>query len=208
LLGPAGPAQAQDDAVCEGWAAEQALPFLNQSYALSAYAAIPNPQAWGPTVGPFTSGPAGAAALFGPPGLVAAYGPLGPGPTANNLSAIVLRPSNGAAAAPPPPPGGGQPGIIIGPSGPTSLPTQPQLGASGTSTMPPAGGDLGTQLALASLRQAELGNLIARYAASAGYQTAVAFWASSYATLAKETYAQALADCKDYMEAARAAQAR
>ena len=42
---------------------------------------------------------------------------------------------------------------------------------------------------------------------SANYQSAAATWIASFATEAKEAYNGALADCNDYMTAARAAQA-
>jgi hypothetical protein len=90
---PAAHAQ-QDDAVCEGWAAQQALPLLQQSLAVTPSGMPPyGPAGWSPFVGQFGAGPWGVAAFGGPPGLLAAAGPLGPGPTANALAPALLAPS-------------------------------------------------------------------------------------------------------------------
>jgi len=70
---------------CAGWAAESALPSLNQAY---AYQPDGYGQAgWGPLTQPFGAGAYGPATLYSPPGLAPVYGPLGPGQTANVLAA-------------------------------------------------------------------------------------------------------------------------
>jgi hypothetical protein len=103
LLGTAPRAHAQsDEAVCEGWAAQQALPLLQQSLAITPSGTPPyGPAGWNTYVGPFGAGPWGIAALGGPPGLIANAGPLGPGPTANALAPALLAP-NPAGAGPNP----------------------------------------------------------------------------------------------------------
>jgi hypothetical protein len=216
LASPARPAHADDPAAyCEGVAAQQALPILAQSYQIT-----PNgygPAGWGPFIGPFNAGPAGAAALYGPPGpyaipygpagslvrggplpVVAAYGPLGPGLTSTALAPIVLAPS------PPAAPGGavmaaaaaatvpvGQTGLL----GPVGLAGRPQLSPAGAVSASP--NNLSTQLELATLQQAELAQMIARYNNSATYQVGASFWANAYATQALETYNEVLTNCKD-----------
>ena len=105
LLAAAPPAHAQQDdqAICEGWAAEQAMPLLQQSLAITPSGAPPyGPAGWSVFVGPFGAGPWGVAALGGPPGLVAASGPLGPGPTAFSLAPTVLAPSPAGTGGPNP----------------------------------------------------------------------------------------------------------
>jgi hypothetical protein len=93
----------QDEPVCEGWAAEQAMPLLQQSLAITPSGAPPyGPAGWNVFVGPFGAGPWGVAALGGPPGLVAAAGPLGPGPTANALAPALLAPSPAGMGGPDP----------------------------------------------------------------------------------------------------------
>jgi hypothetical protein len=206
LATPAGPAHADDPAAaCEGIAAEQALPILAQSYQFT-------PNGYGnagfaPLIGGFGAGPAGVAALAGPPGptavaygpagslsplgpppIVASAGPLGPGLTSPALRAIVLPPT-GAAAAP------AAAAANTVPIGPPGLPGRPQLNPDGT-VSPPAN-NLGSQIQLGILQQAELSQLAARLTNSGNYQAAAAFWAISYANQALETYNEVLANCKD-----------
>jgi hypothetical protein len=71
-------------------AAQQALPYLQQSYAYSpwGYAGA----GYAPLTYPFGASPYTDATYFGPPGLVPAFGPLGPGLTANLIAQGVLRP--------------------------------------------------------------------------------------------------------------------
>ena len=103
LLGTAPAAHAQEDtAVCEGWAAQQAMPLLQQSLAITPSGAPPyGPAGWNVFVGPFGAGPYGVAALGGPPGQLRERGPLGPGPTANALAPALLAPSPPATAPSP-----------------------------------------------------------------------------------------------------------
>jgi hypothetical protein len=96
------------------------------------------------------------------------------------------------------------PGVLVGNVG--ALGSRPQLTPNGAGLVAPTPG-ISDQISLANLRQQEITNLISRYALSSSYQGAAATWLSSYATEAKEMYNQALADCNDYMQAARAAQA-
>ncbi len=218
LASPARPAHADDPAAyCEGVAAQQALPLLAQSYQIT-----PNgygPAGWGPFIGPFNAGPAGAAALYGPPGpyaipygpagslvrggplpVVAAYGPLGPGLTSTALVPIVLAPPppaapGGAAMAAAAAPAVTVPVSQTGPLGPVGLAGRPQLSAAGAVSAP--SNNLGTQLDLAALQQAELAQMIARYNNSATYQVGASFWATAYASQALETYNEVLTNCKD-----------
>jgi hypothetical protein len=81
-----------------------------------------------------------------------------------------------------------------------------QLTANGTGIAAPPPG-ISDQINLASLQQAELSNLLNRYSANNYYQQAAGGYMAAYAAQAKEAYTQALADCTDYMTAARAAQA-
>jgi hypothetical protein len=71
-------------------AAQQALPYLQQSYAYSpwGYAGA----GYAPLTYPFGVSPYAEAAFYGPPGLAPALGPLGPGLTANLVARGVLRP--------------------------------------------------------------------------------------------------------------------
>ncbi|HEY7064560.1 MAG TPA: hypothetical protein VII06_24005 [Chloroflexota bacterium] len=105
VLAAAPPAHAQQDdqAICEGWAAEQAMPLLQQSLAVTPSGAPPyGPAGFNGLVGPFGAGPWGVAALGGPPGLIANAGPLGPGPTAFSLAPGVLAPSPAGTGGPNP----------------------------------------------------------------------------------------------------------
>src|SRR5579875_1715121 len=100
---PAAHAQQDDQAICEGWAAEQAMPLLQQSLAITPSGAPPyGPAGWNVFVGPFGAGPWGVAALGGPPGVIANAGPLGPGPTAFSLAPGVLAPSPAGTGGPNP----------------------------------------------------------------------------------------------------------
>jgi hypothetical protein len=204
LATPAPAAHADDPvAFCEGVAAEQALPLLLQSYQLTPNG-VGN-AGFGPLIGAFGAGPAGAAALVGPPGptavgygpagslsplgpppIVASAGPLGPGLTSTALRSIVLPPGAAAGAA-----AGGN----TVPVGPPSLPSRPQLSPAGA--VSPPGSNVGTQIQLGMLQQAELTQLAARNTNSANYQAAAAFWASAYASQALETYNEVLTNCKD-----------
>jgi hypothetical protein len=69
---------------CTDWAAQAALPSLQQAYAYQPGGY--GPYGWGPLTQPFGAGAYGPATLYSPPGLVPVYGPLGPGQTAAVLA--------------------------------------------------------------------------------------------------------------------------
>jgi len=102
LLGLSGPAAlAQGSPQCASYAAQAAMPALQDAYNWTPFGYAPlGPYGWDILTQPFGVGPYGAAAFYGPPGLVAAYGPLGPGLTAQNIAQNVLPPGGFSFPAP------------------------------------------------------------------------------------------------------------
>jgi hypothetical protein len=215
LLAPTGHvAQAADEPDCAGWAALQALPYLQQSQQLTALTVSPpgayGPSpAWIPLVQPWGSGPAGIGALYGPTN-VASWGPLGPGVTANYLSLQQqLQASNaaagtavGTAAA-----GMGVAGILaggLGPGGPLNLTGRPVLNPNDAALSSP-GGNASSAISLGFLRQAEIARVLQRYQIGAMYEMAAAARGLEYAVQAQQVYNTLKQDCEDQLATARLA---
>ena len=93
LPGHTALAQGQGLPQCAQYAAQAAMPVLQDAYNWTNYGYAPlGPNGWNVLNQPFGAGPYGALAYYGPPGLVAAFGPLGPGPTAQNIAQQFVPP--------------------------------------------------------------------------------------------------------------------
>ena len=91
LPGRTALAQSQGLPQCAAYAAQAAMPVLQDAYNWTNYGYAPlGPNGWNILNQPFGAGPYGAAAFYGQPGLVGAYGPLGPGPTALNIGQTLV----------------------------------------------------------------------------------------------------------------------
>jgi hypothetical protein len=212
IVPAAGVAHAADEPDCEGWAAQQALPLLLQSQAMTSLAVSPpgayGPSpAWAPLVQPWGAGPAGLAALYGP---APSYGPLGPGLTAYQLGALQQLQSSGTPAALAAGNAGAAaaavPGLLlgaIGPGGIANLVNRAQLGLNDLSVNPPQG-NTGAAISAAFQRQAEISRLQQRYQVGATYELAAVGRALEYAVQAGQTYRTLVQDCQDQVAAAAA----
>src|SRR3954447_9836518 len=84
-----------DKDICTDYALQVAYPSLQQSYQFSPQGY--GPFGYAPLTYPFGVGPYGVGAFFGGPGVpygsAPAFGPLGPGLTANAISANVIQPT-------------------------------------------------------------------------------------------------------------------
>jgi hypothetical protein len=101
LPGQTALAQGQGLPQCALYAAQAAMPVLQEAYNWTNYGYAPlGPNGWNVLAQPFGAGPYGAAAFYGPPGLVAAYGPLGPGPTAQMIGQTLVPPGGFGFNAP------------------------------------------------------------------------------------------------------------
>ncbi len=192
------PAHADADSdPCEYWAAQQALPYLLQAYAITPAGAAGvgwAPLLFGPNTSPLGPGPIGPATLFSPPGLVPAYGPAGPGLTALALGSTAMLGANaamGAAAA-------GQDLVTppFLPGGLTNLVGRPTVDSAAGALTAPSNASGRQLLTLAHLQQAELTALNQRYTASGHAQLAAAFQRLSYAQAASSTFDAAKAACQ------------
>src|SRR4051794_15606901 len=86
-------AQSQGLPQCASYAAQAAMPVLQEAYNWTNYGYAPlGPNGWNILNQPFGAGPYGAAAYYGPPGQIAAFGPLGPGPTAQTIGQQMVPP--------------------------------------------------------------------------------------------------------------------